>query len=115
MAKKKPAYGPEKTVKIDLGWTFGVGGKNYGPGKDIEVPLSVARSLGKVPAPETSAAVAAPAPVGDGLPDDFPGRAQLTEAGITTISAVRAHEDLTSIEGIGTATVGKIQEALGAK
>ena len=112
MAKKKATYGPEKTVKIDLGWTYGVGGKYYGPGKGIEVPLSVARSLGKVPAPETTAAQAAPAPVGDGLPDDFPGRAQLVAAGLDTMSAVRAHEDLTQVEGIGPATAGKIQEAL---
>jgi hypothetical protein len=117
MARKK-ARASEETVKVDLDWTYGKNGRLYGPGEGIEVPLSVARSLGKVPATEAASERAVlevtesqPPAVGD-LPDDFPGRAHLLDAGLGTIEAVRRHEDLTQISGIGPATADKIKEAL---
>jgi hypothetical protein len=39
----------DKTVKVDLKRTYGKGGINYGPGKGVEVPESLARSLGLLP------------------------------------------------------------------
>lgn len=45
------------------------------------------------------------------LPDDFPAREQLRAAGVNTYSQVRK-ADLTSIDGIGDVTAGKIQTAL---
>lgn len=38
-----------------------------------------------------------------GLPGDFPAREELVRAGLTTIEAVAALEDLTAIPGIGPA------------
>lgn len=51
----------------------------------------------------------------DSLPEDFPGREELTAGGLTTLSAVRAasDEDLTALDGIGVATVKKIRGAQG--
>lgn len=46
------------------------------------------------------------------LPEDFPGRGYLEQAGIETIGAVRASGDLRSIRGIGPATERKILDAL---
>lgn len=57
------------------------------------------------------------ATTGDGptdLPDDFPGRDALMDAGHTTIDAVRAATDLTAITGIGKATAAAITESLAA-
>lgn len=48
----------------------------------------------------------------DDLPDDFPGHAALTAAGITTYGELRDVEDLTDISGIGEATAEKIKVAL---
>ena len=39
----------EATVKVDLKRTYGKGGKYYGPGTAVEVPASLARSLGLHP------------------------------------------------------------------
>lgn len=49
---------------------------------------------------------------GTALPDDFPARSKLADAGIETLEAVEAVEDLTEITGIGDATAGEIREAL---
>lgn len=49
------------------------------------------------------------------LPDDFPGRAALADAGINTFAQVRKQRDgegLTAVAGIGEATARKIDEAL---
>ncbi len=49
------------------------------------------------------------------LPDDFPGRAQLLAAGLTTVEAVRntaVTAGLDSIKGIGPATAKEIYAAL---
>lgn len=57
-----------------------------------------------------------PAGEGDGpapLPDDFPGRAALVAAGLTTLGAVReAGERLGAIRGIGPRTLAAIAQAL---
>lgn len=49
----------------------------------------------------------------DDLPEDFPGRTALMEAGYTKLSQVNelSEEELTEIAGIGPATAAKIIEA----
>lgn len=46
------------------------------------------------------------------LPEDFPGKAALEAAGITTYAQLRDAGDVTEIEGIGPATKEKIDERL---
>lgn len=49
------------------------------------------------------------------LPSDFPGRAALESAGVTTYAQVRKTRDgdgLTSVPGIGAATAAQIEEAI---
>lgn len=46
----------EKMVKADLKRTYGKGGKLYGPGTDVEVPESLAHSLGLLPEQKAKAA-----------------------------------------------------------
>lgn len=46
------------------------------------------------------------------LPDDFPARDALILAGLMTVEDVAAHNDLTTLEGIGKATATKIRAAL---
>lgn len=48
------------------------------------------------------------------LPADFPARSLLVDAGFDTVEAVTAasDSDLTDIDGIGSATVQKIRDAL---
>lgn len=46
------------------------------------------------------------------LPEDLPGRAALLEGGVTTISGVMSHPDLTQLKGIGRKTVERILAAL---
>lgn len=63
--------------------------------------------------PDEAADVASEdAPTEEPLPDDFPGRALLVEAGRETLEAVRAAEDaaLLAITGIGPATLEAIRE-----
>lgn len=48
------------------------------------------------------------------LPEDFPGRAALAEAGITSYGKLRRYKgELTEIDGIGAATAEKIKAAQG--
>lgn len=52
------------------------------------------------------------------LPDDFPGKAALDAAGLTTYAKVRKHLDKFDteegkVDGIGKATADKIREAMG--
>jgi hypothetical protein len=56
----------------------------------------------------------APHVAGDELPEDFPARAQLAEAGYTlrTQLAGLTDEELTAVPGVGPATAAKIREAL---
>lgn len=53
-----------------------------------------------------------PADLNGPLPDDFPGRSALADAGINTYAQLRAAGDVTEIAGIGAATDAKITEAL---
>ncbi|HEV8655638.1 MAG TPA: helix-hairpin-helix domain-containing protein [Candidatus Limnocylindria bacterium] len=46
------------------------------------------------------------------LPDDFPGRDKLADAGIRTYAQLRDAGDVTEIPGIGEATAKKIADAL---
>jgi hypothetical protein len=47
------------------------------------------------------------------LPEDFPGKAALAEAGINTYGQLRKYTgDLTEISGIGPATAEKIKDAI---
>lgn len=49
------------------------------------------------------------------LPEDFPGRALLADAGINTFAQARKQRDgegLTAVAGVGPATAQKIEEAL---
>lgn len=52
----------------------------------------------------------------DALPEDFPARAALSEAGYTSRSQIAdlSDEDLTAIKGVGPATAARIREALEA-
>ena len=47
------------------------------------------------------------------LPDDFPARPELIAAGLKTVEAVKAYEDLLSVKGIGSRTVDRIRGYLG--
>ena len=47
------------------------------------------------------------------LPDDFPGRSALADAGINTYAQLRKVDDVTDLPGVGPATAAKIAEALG--
>lgn len=67
------------------------------------------------PAPEPEPEpepVTEPLTATDELPEDFPGRKALIEAGITTLSQVRQLENVTDIPGIGEVKAAQIAEAL---
>ena len=49
---------------------------------------------------------------GTPLPDEFPGREHLVEAGYGTVEAVRGIADLDALPGIGQATESKILQVL---
>lgn len=46
------------------------------------------------------------------LPDDFPARAKLEEAGVETLADLMALDDLEEIHGVGPVTAGKISGAM---
>jgi hypothetical protein len=48
------------------------------------------------------------------LPDDFPGRSALSDAGVNTYAQLRKAGDVTALPGIGSATEAKIAAALDA-
>lgn len=48
----------------------------------------------------------------DNLPNDFPAYSILIDAGYSTYTAVRNVDDLTAIDGIGSVTAKKIENAL---
>lgn len=56
----------------------------------------------------------APSPEGTPLPDDFPARALLVEAGYTTLERVReaTDEELLAIRGVGRRLLERIRDAL---
>ncbi|MFW6084876.1 MAG: hypothetical protein ACODAA_06655 [Gemmatimonadota bacterium] len=51
-------------------------------------------------------------PEGGTLPEDFPSRDELVEAGLDTLAKVRAADDLTVVNGIGPARAKEIAEQL---
>lgn len=59
----------------------------------------------EIPADETP-------PMGTPLPEDFPGRQMLVDAGLETLEAVAGHGDLLSISGVGKATRRRIARYL---
>jgi hypothetical protein len=70
-------------------------------------------AAGTTPAPEPGApAATASTPKSGPLPEDFPGRDKLADAGITTYAKLRDAGDVTAIPGIGAATAAKIADAL---
>lgn len=48
------------------------------------------------------------------LPDDFPGRSALSDAGVNTYGQLRKVDDLTTLAGIGPSTAANITAALDA-
>lgn len=72
------------------------------------IELGAAKKAGGGSASTTSSSSKKTGP----LPEDFPGRTALEEAGIDTYAKVRAAGDLTKIPGIGEATADKIAEAV---
>lgn len=58
------------------------------------------------------AAAALEAEGDDTLPEDFPGRRALLEAGVATWAELLAIDDLEAIRGIGPATAKRIREAM---
>lgn len=95
--------------KVNLNATYGYRDpatgerRYYGPGQGIEAPQGLVDTLGLE-------VVAAPAeaeqaqPDGTPLPDEFPGRKFLVQAGHTTLESVGALsiDALIEIKGIGT-------------
>lgn len=84
----------------------------YGPGIDIEIPHGLALTLGL----ETTGAKegnSATVPVAE-LPEDFPARDLLEDAGFTTLEQVSAlsEAELIAIKGIGKATANVIKQAI---
>lgn len=90
------------------------GSKNaFDPPPTTETALAASDSL-KADSPDTSTDPANEPPKLKGqLPDDFPGRAKLADAGINTYAQARkAEEGLEQIEGIGPQTATQIRAAL---
>lgn len=88
----------------------------FDPPPTTETALAASDSL-KADSPDTSTDPANELPMLNGpLPDGFPGRAKLADAGINTYAQVRKAEDgLEQIEGIGPQTATQIREALAGK
>lgn len=87
-------------------------GKNYAPGDRVEMERDGALALIAIGA----LTVATDARDGGAteLPEDFPGRPALLEAGKATLESLAGMtaEDLQQLKGIGAATAAKILEAL---
>lgn len=100
--------------------------KYYGPGQGIDVPQGLVDTLGlnvideatlkganaEPKAPYGQAEVQTHEPPADPLPDDFPGRKYLVQAGQATLGQVRALsiDNLIEIKGIGTRLAEQILE-----
>lgn len=119
----------ENTVKVNLKNSYGymMNGERryYGPGQGIEVPAGLAQTLGlevvkeepEAQPVEAQAEESQPAESqldlsksGHWLPDNFPGRDHLLEAGYGTIEEVGqlSKAQLMEIKGIGRATAQNI-------
>ena len=133
-------------VKIDMNSSIGYKDpetqafKYYGPGKDVEVPESLAAALGIEPKskdetklepsaessddrepvdPNAEASEESEAESNDessdtsDVPEDFPSRELLIENGFDSLAKIReaSDEELTSITGIGKAILASIREA----
>lgn len=87
-----------------------------------DIPAEIAKALEEEGADEGEAAAGTPAATGptiapppnpSALPEDFPAREALIEAGIDTIGAVpRTEEALMAIKGIGVGFAQRILKAL---
>jgi hypothetical protein len=85
-------------------------GETYAPGEEVDMTGEEARENGLV-------AIGA-VEVTEELPEGFPGRAALHEAGLTDVDDVAAlveAEDLQSVGGIGDKTEQAIRDALADK
>lgn len=114
----------EETVVVTLKGTYGyfnshTGRKqNWGPGKNIAVPVGLARSLGLMPVKGTPVAVAADSSA-SATPVDDPTvlglRPQvldaLVAAGFTSLDSIAAatEDDLVAVKGVGVQTAGRIK------
>ena len=108
-----------KSVDVVAVHVLKAGGDYHPPGRTVtiesmeEAQHLIAQGAARWPAADDSPAPA-PDPEDVDLPEEFPGRGQLIEAGILSLDAVREVGDLTSISGIGAKTAADIQEALEA-
>lgn len=76
--------------------TYIVNGTVVDPnGKPVDLPLPVEEAVTPTP-----------------LPEDFPSRAELVAAGLTTIEEVKTAKDLAGLPGIGKANATKILKTL---
>jgi hypothetical protein len=86
-------------------------GKRYVPGQTIALDHDQALELLKL-----GAIARAPAAEGEAtpLPEDFPARQPLIDAGYVTVESLAGltADELTTLRGIGAATAAKILEAL---
>lgn len=75
-------------------------------GKEIDPPKAKKQAAPKEEAPKE--------PDAGELPEDFPKRKELVEAGLTTTDAVasKSDEELIALKGIGEASVKDIRDAL---
>jgi hypothetical protein len=89
------------------------------PECDVQAYRAAGYKVGSLPETESSVdlqpVIVAEPQLSDDLPEDFPGLAALTDAGLSTYAAVRGVEDLTTIPGIGKVTAEKIAAALEEK
>lgn len=98
--------------------TLKSGGQYRPPGTRVTVPSKQEAdylvALGAARWPEVSRPAEAAIEASE-FPEDFPGRAPLIAAGITTFAQLEAVEDLTAVSGIGKATAERISAALAAR
>lgn len=103
-------HGPTKNEKgEDMPAQIAEAGETFSTDEDSAaqlIELGAAKKAGGRGAASTASAKTG------ALPEDFPARDKLADAGIDTYAKVRAVEDLTEIPGIGRATAEKITEAL---